>query len=78
MENISFLDFLCQNICHTEQDPYLTLCVADYAKILVAYNIGVLSTDQLADKRVAIIRTIRSREMGEMLYENYINANVIQ
>lgn len=72
MEQSSFLDFVCQNITRTSQDTYMMIGVCEYSKLLVAYNLGVIDTEQMADRCVAIIRSVRSREVGQMLYENYL------
>lgn len=74
MEQGSFLDFVCQNINRAESDNYLMIGISEYAKLQVAYNLGVIDTEQMADRCVAIIRSIRSREMGQILYDNYIKS----
>lgn len=72
MEQSSFMDFVCQNIARIGQDMYMMIGVCEYSKLLIAYNLGVIDTEQMADECVAIIRSIRSREVGQMLYENYL------
>lgn len=76
MEQSSFLDFVCQNITRTSQDTYMMMSISEYAKLMVAYNLGVINTEQMADGCVAIIRSVRSREVGQMLYENYLQQTV--
>lgn len=72
MEQSSFLDFVCQNITRSSQDNYLMMGVSEYAKLLIAYNLGVIDTEEMADSCVAIIRSVRSREIGQVLYERYM------
>lgn len=72
MEQGGFLDFVCQNITRTSQDSYLMIGISEYAKLMVAYNLGVIDTERMADGCVAIIRSVRSREAGQMLYDNYL------
>lgn len=72
MEQSSFLDFVCQNITRSSQDNYLMMGVSEYAKLLIAYNLGVIDTEKMADSCVAIIRSVRSREIGQVLYERYM------
>lgn len=74
MEQGSFLDFVCQNINRAERDNYLMIGISEYAKLQVAYNLGVIDTDQMADGCVAIIRSVRSRDVGQVLYDNYIKS----
>lgn len=75
MEQCSFLDFVCQNINRTSHDIYLMMGVAEYAKLLVAYNLGVITTEQMADQCAAVTRLIRTREMGQVLFESFTNNN---
>lgn len=76
MEQGGFLDFVCQNILRTNQDNYLMISVSEYAKLLVAYNMGIIDTEQMADGCVAIVRSVRSREIGQVLYESYLKQTI--
>lgn len=76
MEQGSFLDFVCQNIFRTNQDNYLMISISEYAKLLVAYNMGIIDTEQMADGCVAIVRAVRSREIGQILYESYLKQTI--
>lgn len=71
MEKCGFLDFVCQNICRASQDVHLLVGISEYIRLLISYELGVKTTEQLADGSAQIIRTIRSTEMGEWLYNKY-------